>query len=82
MTDILDPVPDNWYHDLVEKRTFRVVDIDEDDSIIEIELADGSLDEIDLDQWNELELEVVDGPTDPGEAIDLDEEDDDLDEYR
>lgn len=81
MTDMLNPIPENWYQDLVDDRTFRVVDVDEDDGIIEIELADGSLDEIDLDQWGELELEIVDGPTDPGEAIDLDE-DDDSDDYR
>lgn len=78
---MLNPTPENWYRDLVDERTFRVVDVDEDDGIIEIELADGSLDEIDLDQWGELELEIVDGPTDPGEAIDLDE-DDDTDAYR
>lgn len=81
MTDMLHPIPENWYRDLVDDWTFRVVDVDEDDGIIEIELADGSLDEIDLDQWGELELEIIDGPADPGEAIDFDE-DDDLDDYR
>lgn len=53
----------------------EVVAIDEDDSTIEIQLFDGTIDEIELDAWPEQFLTEAAAPEDWSGSVDMDPED-------
>lgn len=72
-----DPVPGQWYENLEEAETFRVLSIDEDAALVEIQYADGDVEDIDYDTWTEMDLELTEAPE--GWSDD-EEEDEDLDE--
>ncbi len=78
-----EPVVGQWYEDLEDEDSFRVLSVDEDAELIEIEYLDGDIDEIDLETWQELDLELTDEPegwSDEDEDDDQDEDDDDEDD--
>jgi hypothetical protein len=73
-----DPVQGQWYEDLEENEIFKVLSVDPDEEIIEIQYENGDIEEIDLDTWHELDLERAEEPE--GWASDEEEgEDDDED---
>lgn len=71
------PKLEQWYsHD---GEQFKVVCLDEDDGIVEVQYADGMIEEIELEDWDQLEdLITIDQPMEfddedeDGEAIDED----------
>lgn len=71
------PVRGQWYENVEEEETFRVLSVDEDSELIEIEYLDGDIEEIDVETWHEMDLETRD---EPEGWSDNDDEDDDLDE--
>ncbi|MCJ7453512.1 MAG: hypothetical protein MUO39_13710 [Steroidobacteraceae bacterium] len=80
-----DPVVGQWYDDLDSEEIFKVLDLDPDEEIVRIQWLDREIEEIDLDVWNEMDLELADAPegwvdddeSDPGDdEDDLDDEDD------
>jgi hypothetical protein len=71
------PVPGKWYENKEEEETFRVLSVDEDDELVEIEYLDGEIEELDLDTWHELDLEPTEEPEGWSDDADDDEEDDD-----
>jgi hypothetical protein len=71
-----DPVQGQWYEDLEENEIFRVLSVDPDEEIIEVQYENGDIEEIDLDTWHELDLERAEEP----EGWASDDEDDDEDE--
>jgi hypothetical protein len=72
-----EPVAGQWYENIDENESFRVLSVDEDSELIEIEYLDGDIEEIDLDTWQELDLDKIDQPEGwSGEDDDEDEEDD------
>jgi hypothetical protein len=77
-----DPVQGQWYEDLEENEIFRVLSVDPDEEIIEVQYENGDIEEIDLDTWHELDLERAEEPE--GWASDdedeEEEEDEDVDE--
>ena len=86
-----EPVPGQWYENLEEEESFRVLSVDEDAELLEIEYLDGDIEEIDLETWHEMDLERIaepEGWSDDDDESDEDEEwdeeddedDDDLDE--
>ena len=84
-----DPTPGQWYEDLDREETFKVVLVDPDEVIVRIQWLDGDVEELDLDTWHELDLELADEPEgwvddgddeDDGEAVEDDEELDDEDD--
>ena len=79
-----DPVQGQWYEDLEENEIFRVLSVDPDEEIVEIQYENGDIEEIDLDTWHELDLEHAQEPegwaSDDEEDEDEDEDDEDLDE--
>ncbi|HEY6483284.1 MAG TPA: DUF6763 family protein [Steroidobacteraceae bacterium] len=87
-----EPVPGQWYENLEEEESFRVLKMDEDSELIEIEYLDGDIEEIDLESWHEMDLELTSEPEgwaeseeededeDWDEDEDEDEDDEDLDE--
>jgi hypothetical protein len=56
-----DPVVGNWYEDLDNGQRFEVIEIDENREIIEIQYPNGDMAEIDLSEWYDLDLELVEG---------------------
>jgi len=76
-----EPVPSQWYENVEEEESFRVVAVDEDSELIEIEYLDGDIEEIDLEAWHEMDLERIEEPEGWSESDDEDEDDlDDDDE--
>ena len=83
-----EPVKGQWYENLEEDESFRVLSVDEDAELVEIEYLDGDIEELDLDAWHELDLERIDEPEgwaggddeDEDEEEEEDEEDDDWDD--
>ena len=77
----LDPIVGQWYRQIDEGELFRVVGIDEDEDLIEIQYADGESEELDSESWFELDLELSEAPDDWKDPDEGDEDDDeDLDD--
>jgi hypothetical protein len=85
-----EPVPGQWYENLEDEESFRVLTVDEDSELVEIEYLDGEIEEIDLETWHEMDLEQTEEPEgwaksdeedeDEEEEEDEDEDDDDWDD--
>ncbi len=76
-----EPVPSQWYENVEEEESFRVLSVDEDSELIEIEYLDGDIEEIDLETWHEMDLERIEEPEGWSESDDEDaDEDEDEDE--
>lgn len=76
-----EPVVGQWYENIDENDSFRVLSVDEDAELIEIEYLDGDIEEIDVDTWAEFDLDKIDQPEGwTGAAIGADDEDDDEDD--
>lgn len=60
----LPPRVGNWYRNLEDDRMFEVVAMDEDDGTIEIQYFESEIEELDMDTWDELELEITAAPED------------------
>ena len=57
-----EPTVGQWYEDLENEETFQVLKVDEDREVIEIQHLDGDTEEMDVDDWAELDLELSDEP--------------------
>ena len=76
-----DPVAGQWYENLEEEETFQVLSVDADSELIEIQYLDGDVEEIDLETWAELDLDLTGEPEGwSGSEGDEDEDEEDLDE--
>ncbi len=62
MVNELDPIEGNWYQNLDDDQEFTVVEVDEDSGLVELRYLNGDVDEIDIEEWNELELEEIEEP--------------------
>jgi hypothetical protein len=71
-----EPVPGQWYENLEEEESFRVLSVDEDSELLEIEYLDGDIEEIDLETWHEMDLERIEEPEGWSESDDEEAEDD------
>jgi hypothetical protein len=77
-----DPNPGQWYEDLDREEVFKVVSVDPDEMLVRIQWLDGEYEDLDLEAWNELDLELADEPegwVDDDEELG-DEEEGDLDD--
>lgn len=74
MTRDYEPVVGQWYENIDENDSFRVLSMDEDAELIEVEYLDGDIEEIDLDTWAEFNLEKIEQP-EGWSGKDIDEED-------
>ena len=76
-----EPVPSQWYENLEEEESFRVLSVDEDSELVEIEYLDGDIEEIDLEAWHEMDLAKIAEPEGWSESADEDtDEDEEWDE--
>jgi len=75
-----EPQAGQWYEDLDTEETFQVLSVDPDEEIIRIQWPDREVQALELDQWNEMDLELAVPPEgwvdDVAEVDDEDDEDD------
>jgi Family of unknown function (DUF6763) len=71
-----DPIVQNWYQFLDKGQKFKVVAVDEDSGYIEIQHYDGDVEEIEMDVWDELDIEFIEPPEDWTGPVDYVERDD------
>ncbi len=64
----------DWYRS-DRGESFEVVALDEADQTLEIQYFDGTLEEVELDTWNELSAEPVEPPEDWSGSYDIQRED-------
>jgi segregation and condensation protein B len=79
-----EPEAGQWYEDLDTEETFQVLSVDPDEEIVRIQWLDREVQEVDLDVWNEMDLELAAEPEgwvdDPVPGDDEDDEDDEEDD--
>ena len=77
-----EPTVGQWYEDLENEETFQVLKVDEDREIVEIQHLDGDTEELDVDEWAELDLELTEEPEGwSGSKAEKDDEDDDDEDW-
>lgn len=82
-----DPVQGKWYEDLEENEVFKVLSVDPDQELVEVQYENGDIEEIDLDTWHELDLELSQEPEgwasddEDEEEEEEEEEEDDEDDW-
>lgn len=80
-----DPVQGQWFEDLEENEVFRVLSVDPDEEIIEVQYENGDIEEMDLDTWHELDLERASEPegwaSDDDDVKKEEEEEDDEEDW-
>jgi hypothetical protein len=74
-----EPVAGQWYQNIEEEEQFRVLTVDEDSELVEIEYLDGDIEEMDIETWHEMDLERIQQPEGWSESEDEDEAEDDED---
>jgi len=77
MTTITDPVIEQWYKDVENNLTFKVVAIEESDDSIEVQYHNGDIGEFDNDSWYNSTFDFIEDPEDWSAPFD-DLEPDDL----
>jgi len=74
------PTIGNWYR-ILGSDSFEIVAVDEDDGTIELQYFDGTVEEMDLEDWQAAHeggsLEEVEPPEDWTGSVDVDPEEDD-----
>lgn len=74
-----EPTVGQWYENLEDNELFRVVSVDEDAALVEIQYEDGDVEEMEYETWQELDLELADEPEGWAGEEDTDEEEDEDD---
>ena len=64
----------DWYR-TINGDNFEIVALDPDDSTLEIQYFDGTVEELDLETWYELDLESVEAPEDWSGSMDIQRDD-------
>ncbi len=81
-----EPVKGQWYENVDDEETFRVLSVDEDAELVEIEHLDGDIEELDIDAWHEMDLDRIAEPEgwaagqEAAKSDDADEDDEDEDD--
>ena len=75
-----EPVPSQWYENVEEEESFRVLSVNEDSELVEIEYLDGDIEEIDLETWHEMDLERIEEAEGWSESDDEDVDEDEDEE--
>lgn len=71
---VTSPVIGHWYR-RSNGSLFEVVAVDEDDATVDLQYFDGTIDEVDLERWPRMLIEVVGAPDDWSGSVDMDPED-------
>ena len=77
-----EPTVGQWYEDLENEETFQVLKVDEDKETVEIQHLDGEIEELDVDGWAELDLELTAEPEGwSGSKAEKDEDEDEDEDW-
>jgi hypothetical protein len=71
-----DPIIGNWYQHLDKGQCFQIVALDEKNATVELQHFDGDLEEVELEVWYTLDVEVCDEPENWSGPVDIGELDD------
>jgi len=78
-----EPIEGTWYESIETGESFFVVTVDEEEGVIEIQHYDGATEEIELNDWEELDVEPIDPPADYlGGIEDQEDYDEDQEDYQ
>lgn len=73
------PIEGNWY-ELPSGEIFTVVTVDEDDGMVEIQYEDASLEDVELEEWEDMGADPIDPPDEwVGGPVSFDDDMDELD---
>ena len=75
-----EPAAGQWYQNVEEEESFRVLSVDEDSELVEIEYVDGDIEELDIEAWHEMDLEKTTAPEGWSESEEEEEEEDEDEE--
>ncbi|MBM4197464.1 MAG: hypothetical protein FJ197_10305 [Gammaproteobacteria bacterium] len=68
------PVINKWYkHENGD--LFEIVALDSEDGTIEVQYFDGTIEQLDFDTWEEMQIEEAEPPEDWSGSVDIDDED-------
>lgn len=70
MSNRLRPLVGHWYSHLDKGYLFQVVALDEASGTIEIQEFDGGLDELDIEEWRQMQVESAAPPEDWSGPVD------------
>ncbi len=76
MSTDADPVQSGWYSPQGKGQEFRVVAVDSEKKLVEVQNFDGEINEIDFEAWYEMDIEPVEEPENWSGAYDFGEIDD------
>ncbi|MCC7257014.1 MAG: hypothetical protein IT486_01435 [Gammaproteobacteria bacterium] len=79
MPELPHPVIGNWYRQ-ENGELFEVVALDADDATVEIQYFDGTIEELDVETWEQMGLEEAEPPEDWSGSVDVD--DDEIEELQ
>lgn len=68
------PVVGDWYR-RINGAMFEVVAIDRDDGTVEVQHFDGTVEEFDLESWDEQGFDAAEAPEDWSGSVDIEPED-------
>lgn len=74
MANEFTPQIGDWYQN-ASKDSFEIVALDNDEATVEIQYFDGTVEEVDLDSWRELEIQSIEPPEDWSGSMDIERED-------
>ncbi len=75
-----DPIPGKWYEDLDTEEIFKVLSLDPDEELVRIQWLDREIEDLDLDVWIEMDLELASEPEGWADDEDVAGDEDDLDD--
>lgn len=64
----------DWYR-TASGDNFEIVALDPDDETLEIQYFDGTVEELDLDTWYELDVDAIEPPEDWSGSLDIERDD-------
>jgi hypothetical protein len=76
MKNEFDPRVDQWYTYIDKGQRFYVTALDEERATVELQHFDGDLEELSLDEWRDLKIELSEEPENWTGALDIAEQDD------
>jgi len=76
MSTDIDPRIGQWYSHSDKGQQFEVIALGEEEGVVEIQYFDGTIEELELSDWSNLEIESIEPPEDWTGPIDNIERDD------
>ena len=76
MNGELEPIEGNWYHHIDREKDFMVVDVNKLEGTVDIQYFDGDIEELEMEEWEDMDLEEIEPPEDwSGPINDLESDD-------